>query len=422
MNEEEILNLAQAAVEACPADQAEAVVWSNYSHVTRFAQNRIHQNTAETHCSLSVRAVIGKRVGIASGEVRTAEDARRVARSAGELAQVARELPDFPGLPEPRPLPPNPREPAEDILASTVADRAELVGEAIAEAHSHNLVAAGALTVSISSSCVVNSLGVRAAASSSGSHFHVVMRGDDTAGYASAEGPALADCRVGETARLAAEIAEAARNPKPIEPGPIDIVLRPVAAAELLTMLGYGFSALGYQEQQSFTCDWLGKKACSELLTLIDDGLDTRTYAKAFDYEGMPKQRVELIKQGVISSVVYDTYTAARENPPRETTGHAAPPGWGGGPVPFNMVVTPGSGSLDDLVSQVEHGILISRIHYLNIAHRRQALFTGMTREGTLLIEKGRVVGGVKNLRSDGSLLSVVKESFTATSGRRHWS
>ncbi len=399
MNEQEVLEIAQAAVEACPADQAEAFVWSVYNHVTRFAENRIHQNTAEHHCSIVVRAVQGKRIAIARGETLTADDARRVARRAAEMAEVARELPDFKGLPEPKPLPENPRQPAEDILTSTPADRADLVGEAISLAQERGFKAAGALTVQASASCVVNSLGVRAAQSSSGSHFHVVMRDDQTAGYASAEGPALADCCVAETARLAADIADAARGARAIEPGPIDVVLRPVAAAELLNLLSWGFSALAHQEQQSFTCDWLGKQACSPLFTLIDDGLDTRTYAKAFDFEGMPKQRVELIREGVVTSLVYDSYTAGREDPPRESTGHATAANWAAGPLPMNMVVQPGEGSLDDLVSRVDRGLLVSRIHYLNVAHRRRALFTGMTREGTLLIENGRIVGGVKNLR-----------------------
>ena len=178
------------------------------------------------------------------------------------------------------------------------------------------------------------------------------------------------------------------------------VVLEPVAAAELLSFLGFaGFNALAYQEQQAFTCDSLHKQVGVETLDVVDDGLDPRTYVAPFDGEGVPKQRVELISKGVVSGLVYDSYTAGREQPARESTGHGltAPNTWG--PIPWNMIVEPGSGSMEELVGQVERGLLVSRIHYLNFVHQRQMILTGMTREGTFLIENGKIVGGVHNLR-----------------------
>ncbi|MBC7288700.1 MAG: TldD/PmbA family protein [Armatimonadetes bacterium] len=396
----DIVGLAQAAVEACPADQAEAFVYEARSAVTRFAENTIHQNTSEYHRSLTVRAVVGRRIATARAEVASIDDARRLAVEAAELARVAQELPDFVSLPAPKPIPPNPRRPAPDVVEATAGTRADLVSAATDQAQKRGYRAAGALTVEISSICVANSLGILAARESSGCHFHVVTRGEDTAGYAASEGPALADAKVAETAELAADIADQAKQRQSVEPKPMDVVLRPVAAAELLgAFAATGFSALAYQEQQSFVCDWLGQRACAPELTVIDDGMDTRTYAASFDYEGVPKQRVDLIRDGVVCGLVYDSYTAGREVPPRESTGHAAPPGYGAGPTPMNLVVHQGDAALDDLISRIDRGLLVSRIHYLNIAHRRQALFTGMTREGTLLIRNGRIVGGVLDLR-----------------------
>lgn len=400
MDERELLDLALTAVEACAADQAEAFVLEGRRATTRFANNQIHQNTAERSRSLSVRAVMGKRIGVAAGIINTAEDARQVAGRAVELARLSGELADFVSLPGPKPIAPSPVKPAADVIEGTAADRGEIVARALATATARNLVAAGALATDYSGIAIANSLGVAAARSATNAAFHLVMQGEDSGGYAAAEGISLADTRVEETAEKAALKAEMGRRPRGIDAQPMTVVFEPVAAAELLAMLGIsGFNALMYQEQQAFTCDMLQKQACASMLNLIDDGLDARTYVAPFDFEGVPKQRVELIKNGVVTGLVYDSYTAGRATPPRESTGHAGPAPNTWGPVPWNMIVEPGAGSMDDLVGQVERGLLVSRVHYLNYVHQRQMILTGMTREGTFLIEHGKIVGGVRNLR-----------------------
>jgi predicted Zn-dependent protease len=225
------------------------------------------------------------------------------------------------------------------------------------------------------------------------------MEKENGSGYAAAEGRTLAETRVEETARRAAQKAHIAQNPRRVEAQPMMVVLEPVAAAELLEMFLHGFSALTYQEGRSFVCDTLGEQVCAPVLSITDDGLDERTYVMPFDYEGVPRQRVELVREGVINNLVYDTYTAGREKPPRRSTGHAMPPPAPWGPYPCNCIVRPGDGTLEDLVATVDKGLLVSRVHYLNLVHPRKMILTGMTRDGTFLIENGNILCGVRNLR-----------------------
>ncbi|MGD9518721.1 MAG: TldD/PmbA family protein [Armatimonadota bacterium] len=397
--EQELLELAQTIVSECQADQAEAVVQDGTEAVSRFANNVLHQNMQEWSRRIDVRVLLGKRVGCASGTVADLDDARRVVAKATELARVAGEIPDFESFAEPQPIPEAPPAVAEDVIQCTPAQRGALVEEALDVARERSLAAAGALSVRSGTLTVANSLGVAAVHSSTATHFHVVMQDEDSAGYASAEGRSLADTRVREVAERAADKATLGRNPRHIKAEPLAVVLEPVAAAELLDMFSFGFNALLYQEQKSFVCDYLGQQACTSFLNLTDDGLDPRTNVRPFDFEGLPRRRVELIKDGAISGLVHNTYTAARAKPPTQSTGHATQPPGRWGPLPRNLIVSPGEGSLEDLIARVDRGLFISRIHYLNCVHPRKTILTGMTREGTFLIEQGQITGAVHNLR-----------------------
>jgi PmbA protein len=112
----------------------------------------------------------------------------------------------------------------------------------------------------------------------------------------------------------------------------------------------------------------------------------------------VPKRRVTLVEDGVAKDVVWDRRTAARAE--RESTGHAlAAPAQSYGPQPFNLSVPAGDATTDELVTHVEEGIYVTRLHYLNIVDPREGLITGMTRDGTFRIEGGRVTEPLVNLR-----------------------
>jgi predicted Zn-dependent protease len=190
-----------------------------------------------------------------------------------------------------------------------------------------------------------------------------------------------------------------------VDPGDYPVVLEPYAVADICDMLGYvGFSALAVQEERSFFEP--GRKVGSELVTIRDDARDPATLPMAFDYEGIAKQPLALVERGVCREVAYDAQTAARDG--RRSTGHAFPAPNPYGPFAGNMVMDAGSTARDELVAGLERGLLVTRFHYTNPVHPKLAIVTGMTRDGTFLVEGGRIVGPVRNLRFTQSYLDAL--------------
>jgi predicted Zn-dependent protease len=182
-------------------------------------------------------------------------------------------------------------------------------------------------------------------------------------------------------------------------------VLEEYAVVDLLDMLGYlGFSALAVQEGRSFAEP--GRRVGSDLVSMWDDGADPAGLPMSFDYEGVGKERVELIDRGICRDVVYDAQTAARAG--RRSTGHGLPAPNPYGPFPLNMVMGPGDAARDDLVGGMDRGLLVTRFHYTNPVHPKLVIVTGMTRDGTFLVEDGRIVAPVRNLRFTQSYLDAL--------------
>jgi predicted Zn-dependent protease len=185
---------------------------------------------------------------------------------------------------------------------------------------------------------------------------------------------------------------------------------------DLLDMLGYlGFSALAVQEERSFV--EIGKRIGSDLVSVVDDGRDPAGLPMGFDYEGVAKERVTLLDAGVCRGVVYDAQTAARDGV--ASTGHGLPAPNPYGPFPLNQVMAAGSASREELIGGLDRGLLVTRFHYTNPVHPKLAIVTGMTRDGTFLIEGGRILGPVKNLRYTQSYLDAMAGTVAVASERK---
>jgi len=159
-----------------------------------------------------------------------------------------------------------------------------------------------------------------------------------------------------------------------------------------------GLSAKAVQEQRSYMNGKFGEKIMDERINIIDDAHHPDTIGYPFDFEGVAKQRVEMIKDGVANAVVYDTYTAGKEED-KESTGHALPMPSSYSPLPINPVLETGDASVDEMIEETEDGILITRFNYLGAIHPVKSIVTGLTRDGTWLIEDGEVSKPIKNLR-----------------------
>jgi predicted Zn-dependent protease len=388
------------------ATEAEVLVMADDSALTRFANSEIHQNVAETNVQLNLRFVDGRRVAVASSGRTDDEALRRLAERAAAIARNVEELEDWGGLPEPGPIPEVAGAWIEATAAATPEFRADAVRQVIAAADAAGVTAYGSFSTGIESVAVANSKGVRAEQQRTSAQLLTVhMSPDGGSGYAEADGVDATRIDPAALGREAAAKARAGVEPRSIEPGDYPVVLEEYAVVDLLDMLGYlGFSALAVQEGRSFAEP--GRRVGSDLVSMWDDGADPAGLPMSFDYEGVGKERVELIDHGVCRDVVYDAQTAARGG--RRSTGHGLPAPNPYGPFPLNMVMGPGDAARDDLVGGMDRGLLVTRFHYTNPVHPKLVIVTGMTRDGTFLVEDGRIVAPVRNLRFTQSYLDAL--------------
>ena len=410
LDREQLQALCALALAESKADQTEVVALSGETALTRYANNAIHQNVAEDNLSLSVRAVQGRRQGVASTNDPGPDALRHTVRQAVRLASLAPETPGFPGLPSAPPPAPGP-EPSPATLTTTPEARAQAVAQVLEVAARDSLTAFGALSTEHSLLTVANSHGVLAQGEFTRASLSVVMQAEGSFGRAEAHSADVAALDAPALAQTAADKARGGRDPRALPPGRYTVVLEPLAVADLLMWLGfYGFNAQMYQEGRSFLSEKLGQAVADARINLWDDGLDPRGLPQPFDFEGVPKQRVPLIENGVAVGMVHDSRTAAAASPPGVSTGHALPAPNSWGPVPTNLFLAPGDSDPQDLLRSTDRGVLVTRFHYTNMVHPVQTVLTGMTRDGTFLLEGGEVVGGVKNLRFTQSLLETLAQ------------
>ncbi len=399
LGEAEFKRIAQTVLGASRADQTEVEVFANDSALTRFANNYIHQNVEQSDVDVRVRAVIGQKIGVASTN-ELAEDAlARVAARAFELAEHQRENEDFRSLPRPQPISPG------DAFVERTArcgpeERAAVVQQVCDAASRAALTAAGAYHTTAQEFAVANSLGVWAYHRQTQADINTVVMSETSSGYAARASKDAGDIDGEAVAKEAVDVTLRAVNPRAIEPGEYDVVLSPYAAVDLLDCFSYlSFGALPFMEKRSFMSGRIGEKVMGENVSIWDDGLSPDTIEEPFDYEGVPKQRVDLIDHGVARGVVWDSYLAGKQGGDARSTGHALPAGVTFGPIPMNMFMATGDATPGDMVRSMKRGLLVTRFWYTRTVHPLNVVVTGMTRDGTFLVEDGVVVAPVRSMR-----------------------
>jgi PmbA protein len=416
----EALRLAERVVglaESAGASEAEALVVASESALTRFANSEIHQNVGSAEVFVNLRFVRGRRVGVASSGRTDGDGVRAVVERAAEIAANIEELEDWAGLPEAESVEPLDAAWSEGTAEATPELRADGVRAVIAAANEAGVAAFGSFSTDTEAVAVASSKGIRAAERRTTSQLLTVMMGPgDGTGYAEQCAVDATTIDAGALGREAAERARACANPTMLEPGEYPVVLHHYAVVDLLDMLGYlGFSALAVQEDRSFFEP--GKRVASPLVTIADDGCDPAGLPASFDAEGVPKQRLALLDAGVCRDLAYDAQTAARHR--RSSTGHGLPAPNPYGPFPTNMLMAPGDATLEELVGGLNRGLLVTRFHYTNPVYPKRVVITGMTRDGTFLVQDGKVVGPVRNLRFTMSYLDAMANVESISRERR---
>ena len=392
------LELAERALRAAEGDEALALVHSERSGMARFAGSAVHQPTLIENEVVELQIVRDGRLGIASANRTDDDGLRALAARAGEAADSAPADPDFPGLAPPAEPPPVEGF-DEETAALTAEDQARLAAAAI---DASDLDLYGFFTSGVTEMALTSSTGLAVSQPMTDVAVLALAAVDGASGYAERTGWRLGEVDPAAAATEAAEKAKLTRGAVELEPGSYPAVLEPPAFAELLAYFAYdAFGALGLLEERSYAFDKLGQKVFDERFSLAEDALDPRGLPKAFDFEGTPKQRVELVEGGVLSGVVWDRVTAKRAGNGHESTGHAPPSSlrsWG--PLAFALSVAGGEAeSPEQLAETLGDGIYVTRLHYLSIVDPREGIVTGMTRDGTFRIRGGKIADPLVNLR-----------------------
>ncbi len=407
---DDVLEIGRAALETDGAEAVEVLFAHEWGGLTRFADSSIHQSTWREDTLVKVRVVNGGRVGVATTNDFSKDGAARAGRDALELAQTAAPDPLFPGLAPPEEVPKKPDGYDEATARMSPQERAEAVAVLVDQC-GDGFHAAGAYDTTASEVAVVNSEGqVSYDMSTQATLTTVISGGEGGAGFAEVIGGKIGDIDPSEIGRRAFAKARDSQRPRDLEPGTYEVVLEPNAVSTLVGFLAYlGFGGRYLAEGKSCFSGRIGEKLMADDITIYDDALSPLTLGLPFDYEGTPKHRVDLVKEGVILGGVHDRRSAGQIG--GESTGHARPPPNPEGPFPLNLFIQPGRASIEDMIAETERGLLVTRFHYSNVVHPKEAIITGMTRDGTWLIEDGEIKEPVKNFRFTQSVIEALRDA-----------
>ncbi len=413
--EADMFSICNEALKCSHADETEIVILAQDEALTRFANSQIHQNNFERNASVSVRAAYGKRVAKSTGNILSKDGVRRVVDDACAMAKLSPPDEDFFGFPRGDFKYPFRVEYYEDTASLTPDERAKALLEVFKLA-GDSYQAAGTLSNTAVTFVVANSHGVRAACNTTSAKFTTLLTGESSSGYGEDFQRDFGKLDILGATRKAIDKAEASRNPsKDIPVGQYTVVLEEECVATMMMFLSWlGFSAKMYQDKESFLYGRLGEKITGDTITILDDAEDDRTFGLPFDFEGIPKKKLKLIENGVAKGYAHNWKTAKKEGV--ESTGHHLGTE---APLPINLVMLPGTADADDLLSSTDYGILVSRFHYTNVVNPKETVITGMTRDGTFLIEGGKISKGLTNFRFTQNILKALENAVAISKSQR---
>ncbi len=391
------------------ADGVEILIGGGREALTRFANNGIHQNVAEREQYLSVRAVVGQRTARAATNSLTEEAVRRVTEEAVALARASAPDKEMCPLLTPAEAGTPPAVARYDAATAETgpAARAEAVAEAIGIVRAAGQVAAGIYSTGESFEAVLNSEGVEAFHSETKAVFSITAMAADSSGWAKTSETSAGAIGTAALARRAAEKARLSAGPREIAPGRFTVILEPAAVLDLVGQIVPGFSATSVADTRSFLNDRLGQALFGTNIAITDDASHPLQSGAPFDGEGMARRPLTLVRAGTPLEVPYSRARARAEG--KTATGHGLPLPNETGEMPANVVIAGGGASIEEMIRSTARGVLVTRVWYIREVDPYETIMTGMTRDGTFLIEGGEMAGGLKNFRFNHSIIELLK-------------
>lgn len=392
LSRDEARALAERALSFSTAEQARVNISSGSEGNTRFAVNQISTAGDVTNATLTITSAFGKRVASATTNRFDDDSLRQTVETSERLARLVPDDPEYLGELEPISTPPR------DAVVSSTANvtpeqRAAAVSRVTGPAAERDLVATGFLTHATGSTAVMTSKGHFAYDASSNANFTTTIRTPDGTGSGWA-GQGFFDWSELDAAALAQRAIDKAvnsREPRAVEPGKWVTILEPTAVANMVGLMMGQLGARSADEGRSFFSKpgggtRIGERFIDERVTIRSDPADPRIFATPFDGEGLPNQRMTWIENGVLQNLAYDRFWAQQQN--RQPTGFVS-----------GYYMEGGNATIDEMIRSTERGLLVTRFWYIRGVDPRTILFTGLSRDGTFLVENGRISHPVKNLR-----------------------
>jgi PmbA protein len=403
----ELERIVERVLKLSDADETEVEIDATTDALTRFANNMIHQNVAEQTLSISVRTVVDGRTARVTTNKTDEESLRRAASTAMSLARNEPKNPDL--------LPMLRQQKYQKVARffaataeSTPQDRARAVKRVCQMADKAKQTAAGIFSSGSMQNVFANSRGLYAQHQQTRSEFSVTVLEEHSSGWAKFNSPDIRNIDPDELAARASRKAADSRNPREIPAGHYTTILQPPAVLDLLGFLFYDFAGTAVLDKRSCFTGRMGTKLFGENILLWDDVYHPLQTGEPFDGEGVPKQRVLLVDRGVPKNLVYSRATAKKMKAKPTGHGFSLPNDYG--EAPMNLVFAGGDKSMDEMVRSTEQGILVTRLWYIREVDPYEKILTGMTRDGTFLVENGRVAGGIRNFRFNQSILEMLSK------------
>jgi PmbA protein len=412
----DLFGAVQQAAAALGVSDVEALFGAHFGALTRFANNTIHQNVAEQDRWISVRVALDNRTARATTNRFDPDSIRNAVEQALALARSAAPNPDLLPLAEPSAISETKRFDAA-TAAATPEHRGRAVAEAIRIVESLGQTAAGIYSTGQSIEALFNSRGIAAWHAETMAQFSITAMASDSSGWAKASAVSHNSIDPLALARSAAEKARHSCDPREIPSGRYTVILEPAAVLDLVGQMFGDFSATAVADSRSFLTDRLGKKLFGENIQITDDVSHPLQAGVPFDGEGVPRRKLTLVDAGVPRDLAYARSSAHKAGV--APTGHGFPLPNEVGEAPLNIVIAGGSTSLDEMIASTDRGVLVTRLWYIREVDPYEKIMTGMTRDGTFLIENGRIARGLRNFRFNQGIIELLNNVEALSSSVR---
>jgi predicted Zn-dependent protease len=392
---EEFRFLADLVLQRSVGDDTVVTVQDQHVGTTRFANNQIIQNVNTRRGTLTVTVAFGQQRGTASTTDFTAGSIQDTLARAERIARVSPEDPEYLPPPASTAFAPRPTARAETAAAGPTR-RLEYANEAIGHCRMENMMAAGLVTSSTTSVGIAASTGLFAHEERTDARFSVTVQAGEATGWSAAAHRSIDHLKVQERTLHAINKAKLGRDPRELSPGRYPVILEPAAVAGLWTALIWSLDAKAYDKGTSPFAQRLGQRIMDERLTLQNMPSHADLFGVGFTQEGLPSEAAVWIDRGVLRQLAHDRYTAAARGLGIIPTLEA----------PSLSLAGAARDKVQDLIKQADRAILVTTFWYIRTVNPTDLTLTGMTRDGTFLVEKGEIVGAVKNFRFHDSPLA----------------